>query len=170
MVPLFGWSNQLCIPYSLLLQPFWLPSPRWLVNLYISIYRHVASTAKMSNYSNIYDISRKYLWLCMSRCHRSPSASMAFCAWQLQQLRRRNAYWIGFCLTRGKWEIDPQIFREMRCDLIQYHKRQKKAKQKRMSDPRNMAVDCKNWRTPTCGDVVGGIRGYNHGKGKHELG
>jgi hypothetical protein len=58
----------------------------------------------------------------------SPFASIAFCAWQLQQLLRGNAGNL-FCSAKEKWEIDQQdrgtnscimLDQTWRCDVILY--------------------------------------------------
>ena len=140
MFPLFWWSDL----YSLLLQPCWLQPPircsiylRW-TSLYVAhtlsiLIGHIASNTNMSYYSNIWThleylppICGQKAGHCISRFHRSPSASMAFCAWQLQQLRRGNAYWVAFCcLTKGTWEVDQQSMgrnlQTWRCGVIWYN-------------------------------------------------
>ena len=105
----------------------------------------------MSYYSNIWThmaylppICGQKTGHCISRFHRSPSASMAFCAWQLQQLRRGNAYWVAFCcLTKGTWEVDQQSMgrnlQTWRCGVIWYNT----TNGKRM--PNKRGQNCDSW-------------------------
>ena len=129
MLPLFWWKQPSM--YSLLLQPCWLlnlciSTGHVFTSLYVA---HTLSTIHSSrqtfcfHYKNVKRLKHmtylaiicgKKNGLCISRFHRAPSASMAFCAWQTQQLRRGN--WPAkHGTTSSNMEIS--------CNLIHYHKR-----------------------------------------------
>lgn len=98
---------------------------------FFSYLRHMVSTSRIFRLiKRVTYLICNYLWPNFWTLHRtmSPFASIAFCAWQLQQLLRGNAGNL-FCSTKEKWEIDQQnrgtnscimLDQTWRCDVILY--------------------------------------------------
>lgn len=98
---------------------------------FFSYLRHMVSTSRIFRLiKRVTYLICNYLWPNFWTLHRtmSPFASIAFCAWQLQQLLRGNAGNL-FCSAKEKWEIDQQdrgtnscimLDQTWRCDVILY--------------------------------------------------